>query len=175
MGERPGFWIAFFTLLAALSLGVVMLVCTVIGAHASTGPQVIDIQDDPGGNVGEYYKRYNGISKAGAVVRIHGYCASACTLILLREFTGIKACAVDEQVVFAFHKPFEIHGNKIVKSKKLIRTTRAIWADMLAHFPYDVYRLLKDARIPSATEGDSPDDMFVVPAIFFLPKCEAAK
>lgn len=134
--------------------------------------QVIDIQDSPGGNVAEFYNHFAELSKQGAIIRLHGYCASACTLILLREFTGIKACAVDQDVVFAFHKPygFDKH-HKVLKTKASVRVARAMWAAMLAAMPYDVYTLLKDARIPSASEGDSENDVFVVPAIFFLPKC----
>lgn len=59
-------------------------------------PKIIDIQDSPGGNVAEFYENYQKLSKEGVTIRLHGYCASACTLILLREFTGIKACAVDD-------------------------------------------------------------------------------
>ena len=163
------------------------LVATLIYSHpahaavdprAGSSPQVIDIQDSPGGNVAEFYTNYQKLSKEGAVIRLHGYCASACTLVLLREFTGIKACAVDQDVVFAFHKPFALDKHHHpVKTKASVRVAREMWAAMLAAMPYDVYMLLKDARIPSASEGDSENDVFVVPAIFFLPRCsnEAAK
>ncbi len=138
-------------------------------------PHIIDLQNDPGGNVAEYYNNFKKLSKQGTIVRLHGYCASACTLVLLREYTGIKACAADENAIFAFHKPFMFDTHhKIVKTKKTIKETRALWEQMLVSFPYDVYQVLKDARIPSATEGDSPNDLFTVPAFFFVPKCEAA-
>src|SRR5256885_1384293 len=111
MGEHPRFWVAFGMLLLAFALSTVMSVYLVTAAHATVDPhagslQVIDIQDDPGGNVKAFYDHFAELSKQGAIVRLHGYCASACTLILLREFTGIKACAADADAVFAFHKPF---------------------------------------------------------------------
>jgi len=176
-GERPSFWVSIGVMLLALSCLVVMFVYSITAAHAAidpaeTSPRIIDIQNDPGGNVAEYYNNFKKLSEAGTIVRLHGYCASACTLVLLREYTGIKACAADENAIFAFHKPymFDKRG-KIVHTKASIRTARAMWAEMLAHFPYDVWNLLKDARIPSASEGDSQDDLFTVPVIFFLPKC----
>lgn len=180
MGENPRFWVVFSLWFAAIAVGCVMLLYHVTAAHAATEPtptvpQVIDIQNDPGGDMMERYKAYQEISKEGTVIRLHGYCASACTLVLLREFTGIKACATTD-AIFAFHKPYMLDKRqKIVKTKKAIRDTRAVWAQWMAHFPYDVYNLLKDARIPSVTEGDSQNDMFIVPAIFFVPACGAAQ
>lgn len=179
MDENPRFWVVFSILCAAIALCAVMSLYMVTAAHASTGPvapQIIDVQDDPGGNVLKYYKNYQELSKQGAIIRLHGFCASACALVLLREYTGIKACAADERAFFAFHKPFAFDkSKKILKTKAAIRVSRAMWAEMLADFPYDVYNLLKDARIPSASEGDSPNDLFVVPAIFFVPKCGAVQ
>ncbi len=173
-GESRAFWVWLCVLVTAFALFTVMSVTMTIRAHAA--PVVIDIQDDPGGSVKQYYEKYQELSREGTVIRIHGYCASACTLILLREMTGIKACAVDDKALFAFHKPFAFdRKHKIIKSKAAIQASRQIWATMLASFPYDVYTLLKDARIPSASEGDAQDDMFVVPAIFFVPKCEVAQ
>jgi hypothetical protein len=147
-----------------------------VDPNEGSSPQIIDIQDSPGGNVREFYENYQKLSKEGAVIRLHGYCASACTLILLREFTGIKACAADPDAIFAFHKPYAFDKrHNIVKTKASIRTARQMWASMLANFPYDVWNLLKDARIPSASEGDSENDVFVVPVIFFVPRCEVSK
>lgn len=182
MGEHPRFWVAFGIMILTFALCTIMSVYMVTAAHAAvdpqagSAPQIIDIQDNPGGNVMEFYQNYQKLSKAGAIIRLHGYCASACTLILMREFTGIKACAADDRAVFAFHKPFAFDKrHNIVKTKASIRISRQMWASMLANFPYDVWNLLKDARIPSASEGDGENDVFVVPAIFFVPRCEAAK
>lgn len=148
-----------------------------VDPHEGSTPQVIDLKDDPGGNVKTYYEHFSELSRQGAIIRLHGYCASACTLVLLRELTGIKACAAEPDAVFAFHKPYAFDKRqRILKTKAAIRISRAMWAAMLAAMPYDVWNLLKDARIPSSSEGDSPNDVFVVPAIFFLPRCaEASK
>lgn len=175
---RPGSAFIAGMAVGALILLYINTAKAAVDPHAGSTPQVIDVQDDPGGNVKAYYEHYAELSKEGAIVRLRGYCASACSLILLREFTGIKACAVDQDVVFAFHKPFALDKHHHpVKTKASVRVARAMWAAMLAAMPYDVYMLLKDARIPSASEGDSENDVFVVPAIFFLPRCsnEASK
>ncbi len=192
-GESRACWIWLTVMVIAASLMAIGLVCRTIALHpdamgfivtpaeaavdphAST-PQVIDIDNDGGGNVMKYYEHYKELSNQGVTIRIHGYCASACTMILFREYTGIKACVADPDAVFAFHKPYAFDkSHSILKTKTAVRISRELWAMMLVSMPYDAYRLLKDARIPSATEGDSPDDVFVVPAIFFVPRCEAAK
>lgn len=171
--RNPVYWLAGLIVLACLFI-ITAPAHAAVDPHSGSTPQVIDIQDSPGGNVAEFYTNYQKLSQEGAVIRLHGYCASACTLVLLREFTGIKACAADPDVVFAFHKPFALDKHHHpVKTKASVRVARAMWAAMLAAMPYDVYMLLKDARIPSASEGDSENDVFVVPAIFFIPRCEA--
>jgi len=174
--RSPVFWLSSLVVLVCLFI-VTAPAHAAVDPHAGSSPQIIDIQNNPGGDVKEFYEHFSELSKQGAIIRLHGYCASACTLLLLREFTGIKACAADDQAVFAFHKPFAFDKrHNILKTKTAIKISRMMWASMLANFPYDVYQLLKDARIPSASEGDSENDVFVVPVIFFVPKCaEAAK
>src|SRR6266481_4727120 len=49
-----------------------------IGAVNST----VRIVDDPGGRIGTYVDRYEGVRVSGERVIIDGYCASACTIVL---------------------------------------------------------------------------------------------
>jgi hypothetical protein len=42
----------------------------------------VRIVDDPGGRIGTYVNRYEGMRTAGETVIIDGYCASACTIVL---------------------------------------------------------------------------------------------
>lgn len=170
-------WFSVLCIAAALS-AVMAVFITINPATAATdpatAPKVYDVQDDPGGNVGEYYQGYQKLSKEGATIRFHGVCASACTMVLFREFTGIKACA-DEDAIFAFHKPFQKDDSgKAIQTDDVIQAAREVWTLWLVSFPYDVFNVLKDAPIPSPSEGDSMSDMFVVPAIFFVPQCEVA-
>ena len=170
MGEHPRFWVAFCIMLLALALSMVMSVYLVTAAHAEPGPQVINITNDPGGNVGEYYRKYQSLSDAGTEIHFHGMCASACTMVLFTEFTGIKACA-DEGAIFAFHKPFAQKGGKVIRSKTAIREARKIWTAWLKALPDRLRLYLQSVRVPSATDGDESNSLLLLPASLLLPKC----
>jgi hypothetical protein len=171
MGEHPRFWVAFGILLAALSLAMFMSVVLTIQAHAEPAPSVIHITDDPGGSVGVYYRKYQALSAAGTEIHFHGVCASACTMVLFTEFTGIKACA-DEGAVFAFHKPFALmQDGKVMRSKKAVRAARKIWTAWLEELSPSLRKYLKSARVPSAAEGDEQNTLLLLPASILLPKC----
>ena len=42
----------------------------------------VRIVEDPGGRIGAYVDRYEGVRNSGEMVIIDGYCASACTIVL---------------------------------------------------------------------------------------------
>jgi len=42
----------------------------------------VRIGEDPGGRIGAYVERYEGVRSSGEMVVIDGYCASACTIVL---------------------------------------------------------------------------------------------
>lgn len=174
--ETPRFWVAFGVLLAALALCAVMLVTLTIRAHAepAPAPSVVHITDDPGGSVGKYYRKYQGLSNAGTEIHFHGICASACTMVLFTEFTGIRACA-DEGAIFAFHKPFDqgVDG-KVVRTKAARRQTRKLWAMWLEELPLPLRKYLASVRVPSATEGDEQNVLLLIPSKFLLPKCSVS-
>ncbi|RUW04063.1 hypothetical protein [Mesorhizobium sp. M1A.F.Ca.IN.020.04.1.1] len=175
MGENPRFWVAFSILLATLALATFMTVFLTIQAHAEIEPQrplqVIDIQNDGGGSVMTYYKNYKRLSDEGAIIRYRGMCASSCTLVLLKEFTGIKACAADAGAFFAFHKPFILQDGKVVRTKSAARGARKLWSMWLKSLPDGLHRYLQKAKVPSAAEGDEPNTMLFLPANLLLPKC----
>jgi len=172
MGENSRFWVAFSILLAALALAMFMSVALTIQAHAAPERPVIHITDDPGGNVSEYYRKYQALSFAGAEIHYHGMCASACTFVLFTEFTGIRACA-DEGAIFGFHKPFAMlpDGKTIRRSKSAVRSAREIWRMQLESLPAPLRKYLKSVRVPSPTDGDETNTMLVIPAELLLPKC----
>src|ERR1700730_9650444 len=63
--------------------GLTALFATTIllaGIGASEG--AIRIAADPGGRIGAYVDRYQGVRSSGEMVIIDGYCASACTIVL---------------------------------------------------------------------------------------------
>ena len=172
-GETPRFWVAFGVLLAALALCAVMLVTLTIRAHAEPmpTPPVLHITDDHGGNVSEYYRKYQGLSNAGTEIHFHGICASACTMVLFTEFTGIRACA-DEGAIFAFHKPFQQINGKVIRTKAARRKTRRLWGLWLEELSPPLRKYLASVRVPSATEGDEMNVLLLIPGSALMPRCQ---
>jgi hypothetical protein len=59
-----------------------LLAATVLLARTGASDAAVRIMDDPGGRIGAYVDRYQGMRSSGAMVIIDGYCASACTIVL---------------------------------------------------------------------------------------------
>ena len=55
----------------------ITLLAEITASHAA-----VRIVDDPGGRIGTYVERYEGMRSSGERVIIDGYCASACTIVL---------------------------------------------------------------------------------------------
>jgi hypothetical protein len=161
--------IAIVFVIAMLIFGIWGPAYASVDPHAGS-PQVVHVTDDPGGSVGIYYQKYKALSDAGTEIHFHGICASACTIVLFTEFTGIKACA-DEGAIFAFHKPFSEKDGKVVRSKIAVRETRRLWSMWLEELPPQLRRYLKSVHVPSATEGDEQNTLLLLPASLLLPKC----
>lgn len=67
----------------------------------ATGPGApLIIRNDDGGNVTAYVLRRGQLERAGRPVEFHGYCASACTLLI----TLPRACLAPDATV-GFHMP----------------------------------------------------------------------
>jgi hypothetical protein len=172
VGEHPRFWVAFSILLLAFALFTIMSVWMTIQAHADPAPSrpVVNITDDPGGSVMEYYDKYRSYSQSGTEIHFHGMCASACTLVFLKEFTGIKACA-DDGAIFGFHKPFQEINGKVIRTKSAVRDTRKLWDVWLRALPDPLRKYLQRVHVPSAAEGDEQNTMLILPGSALLPKC----
>jgi hypothetical protein len=172
VGENPRFWVAFSILLFAFALFTIMSVWMTVQAHAEPipAPPIVNITDDPGGSVMEYYDKYRSYSQAGTEIHFHGMCASACTLVFLKEFTGIKACA-DDGAIFGFHKPFQEINGKVIRTKSAVRDTRKLWDVWLRALPDPLRKYLQRVHVPSAAEGDEQNTMLILPGSALLPKC----
>jgi hypothetical protein len=138
-------------------------------APAPAAP-IVHVTDDPGGNVGDYYRRYKVLSDSGTEIHFHGLCMSACTMVLFKDFAGIKACA-DEGATFGFHKPFALKDGKVLRTKRALKETRRLWLAWLEELPDPLRNYLRSARVPSATAGDEPNSLLLLPAKYLLPKC----
>jgi hypothetical protein len=63
------------------SLTVLLAMITLL-AGITASDAAVRIVDDPGGRIGTYVDRYEGVRISGEKVIIDGYCASACTIVL---------------------------------------------------------------------------------------------
>jgi hypothetical protein len=59
-----------------------LLVAVILLAGNKASDAVVRIVHDPGGRIGAYVDRYQGMHSSGEMVIIDGYCASACTIVL---------------------------------------------------------------------------------------------
>lgn len=168
------FVVWFCVLLLALVFFTIMSVTMTIRAHAGVGPaasSVIYIDDDHGGNVGEYYRKYEILAVAGAELHFKNGCYSACTFAIFKEFHNLRLCA-ESGAVFGFHKPFQMTPDKkVVKTKQARKEAMQIWELQLNSYPDVVAKYLRSVRVPSPTDGDEANVMLLLPADLLMPRC----
>lgn len=70
--------------------------------------QVVNIDNDRGGNVLKAIKRRNELQKSGRTVRIRGYCRSACTIYL-----SLPNACLGPKATVGFHAP-RLPGTRII-------------------------------------------------------------
>jgi hypothetical protein len=136
--------------LTAFMLAVAITVAIFTGAHSYSN--VVYIKDDPGGLIGEYAMKYGRIMQRGEYVHISGYCASACTMVLI--LPRHRICA-EPDAVFAFHSPTTIDG-KI--------DPELSWQFFRQFYPPSIQRRL--AARPLTT------DLLKVAATTLVPECK---
>jgi hypothetical protein len=83
----------------ALIAGLLML------ANLSSSQAAMRIADDPGGKIGAYIDKYQGLRSSGETVVIDGLCASACTMVL-GSVPRERIC-VTSQAVLGFHAAWD--------------------------------------------------------------------
>jgi hypothetical protein len=59
-----------------------LLAAVILLAGIGASDAAVRIVADPGGRIGAYIDRYQGMRSSGEMVIIDGYCASACTIVL---------------------------------------------------------------------------------------------
>lgn len=91
--------------LILLTLGLSL---TALPQGPASAREVIDIVNNSGGNVLQTIKRRNQLQASGKLVRIRGYCRSACTLYL----TMPNAC-IGPGATIGFHAP-RVPGTRII-------------------------------------------------------------
>lgn len=117
-----------------------------------TPRHVVYIKNDPGGLISEYASKYDNIMQRGQYVHISGFCASACTMVLVvpRDHVCAEASAV-----FGFHALTDMDGK--------IDLARTKWFYHAFYPPVIQQRL---AMHPPTT------DLLVVRATMLVPECK---
>src|SRR5229473_1308123 len=60
----------------------VLLAAVILLAGIGVSDAAVRIAEDPGGRIGIYVDKYQGVRSSGEMVIIDGFCASACTIVL---------------------------------------------------------------------------------------------
>jgi len=139
------------------------------------------IKDDVGGDVAEFKQAVDYFKREKLALKIDGYCASACTLILDKN-AKIDIC-VTPKALFLIHSPYALvntpNGPKPTFSVLSIAgADKILKSDFLAVYPEWLTDYLKGKRMPSVAMGDSPSDMIKVDfetASKHIPVCDSDK
>jgi hypothetical protein len=112
---------------AALLATIILL--AEIGASDAT----VRIIDDPGGRIGTYVDRYEGVRTSGERVIIDGYCASACTIVL-GTIPHDRIC-VTSRARFAFHAAWDPGpGGRKITNPEATRKLYSMYPFELQHW-----------------------------------------
>jgi hypothetical protein len=82
---------------------------TILLAGIGASNAAVRIVADPGGRIGAYVDRYQGMHSSGEMVIIDGYCASACTIVL-GTVAHDKIC-VTSRARLGFHAAWDSGSN----------------------------------------------------------------
>lgn len=86
-----------------------LLATTILLAGIGASDAAVRIVADPGGRIGTYLDRYQGLRSSGEMVIIDGYCASACTIVL-GAVAHDKIC-VTSHARLGFHAAWDSGSN----------------------------------------------------------------
>jgi hypothetical protein len=105
---------------------------TILLAGIGASDAAVRIVADPGGRIGAYIDRYQGMRSSGEMVIIDGYCASACTIVL-GTVAHDKIC-VTSRARLGFHAAWDSgsNGRKITNPE----ATQALYF----MYPFEVRR-----------------------------------
>jgi hypothetical protein len=86
-----------------------LLAAVILLAGIGASDAAVRIVADPGGRIGAYIDRYQGMRSSGEMVIIDGYCASACTIVL-GTVAHDKIC-VTSRARLGFHAAWDSGSN----------------------------------------------------------------
>ena len=144
-----------------------MLTATIVGLasyHPAVARPEMDVErsivkDDPGGSVNEFLQSLDYIERTGMKIKVDGYCASACTLLLTKK---IDFC-VTKNARFGFHQPFAANQlGQIYYRIPFVVGAEKIWKiEFYGKYPAWVQKMIdSNGGVPSVYRGYKPSDMF---------------
>lgn len=150
---------------ALLTLSLITPTTASDGRFADPVPDVTryTVENDPGGIVQEFQEAIKMMKKSGNGVRLNGYCASACTL-LMDEDAALDIC-VTEKASLKIHKPYMVRmGFAIVRTIPAIYGSEKIWLeDFYNKYPKWLRDYIdQNGGAPSVYTGSPPSEMLVV-------------
>jgi len=122
------------------------------------------IRDDGGGRVDEFREAIDYFKQNKIGLKVGGYCASACTLVLDKQ-AKLDVC-VTPNASMLIHSPYAMINTPNGPQPVFLVLT-AVTADKMLKEFLDIYpdwliAYLKDKRIPSVAKGDAPNEMVEV-------------
>jgi hypothetical protein len=88
-----------------MKLAVGLLTTVLLSAGIGASHAEVRIADDPGGRIGTYVEKYQGLSSSGETVVIDGTCVSACTMVL-GAVPHDRIC-VTSRAILGFHAAWD--------------------------------------------------------------------
>lgn len=118
------------------------------------------VRNDGGGNVDTFQRSLDYMKKNNMKLKVGGYCASACTLLLDAK-RNLDVCVMPD-VKFGFHQPYAMDGlGRIHYTIPFIVEAEKIWKeDFYKKYPGWVQKKIDDAGgVPAVYKGRQPQDV----------------
>lgn len=153
----------FLPVLLALSMATPIAASD--GRFTDPVPEVtrFTIENDPGGIVQEFQEAIKWMKESGNGIRLNGFCASACTL-LMDESLEMDIC-VTEKASLGIHKPYMARaGFFIVRTIPAIYRSELLWQkEFYKKYPNWLQEFIdNNGGAPSVYTGSATTDILTV-------------
>lgn len=154
-------------------VAAVMLIIPSVASAGVVAPEAKGIEkryvikQDGGGVVTEFKEALLYFKQTGMKVKLDGLCASACTLLLSKDYS-LDVC-ITRNAVFMFHQPFSgrltFTGFEIDYSIPSVYGSEKMWKkEFYDAYPQWTQKLIDtNGGVPSVYTGYKPQDTFDVP------------
>lgn len=115
------------------------------------------VRDDGGGRVTDFTESLSYMKKNKMAIKLGGYCASACTLILSKEY-DLDVCVMKD-IKFGFHQPFAMDSlGRVYYTIPFIVQAEKLWKqEFYAKYPDWAKKLIdENGGVPAVYKGHTP-------------------